>query len=242
MNACNRLESVFCRGFMSNGSVFSKTSLHRSLPTASKKRKVASDSRSKRNDRTLETCVPNDRCTPEHRRQTKQPRLITAHSGLFAPQSQHVVDNASTAATRRNRAASRTPPGDEAGGGGGGVYGRSFISGDEKLRNNSPCFGRGAGDVETVRRRKGLLDEGVFTVKGTGVAIFFAALGVLVSWSAMALVIAPVHLCKSASPRACSLNGEPWALLTSKAHLAVVHVFTEDNISVATNSVSSSLF
>jgi hypothetical protein len=167
---------------------------------------------------------------------------MTAHSGLFAPQSQHVVDSASTAATRRNRAASLTPPGEVAGGGGGGVYGRSFISGEEKLLNNSPCFGKGAGDVDTVRRRKGLLDEGVFTLKGTGVAIFFAAFGVLVNWSAMALVIAPVHLCKSASPRACSRSGEPWALRTSKAHRAVVHVFTEDNSRVATNSVSSSLF
>jgi len=167
---------------------------------------------------------------------------MTAHSGLFAPQSQQVVDNASTAATRRNRAASLTPPGDEAGGGGGGVYGLSFISGDENDRNNSPCFGKGAGDVDTVLLRKGLLDEGVFTLKGTGVAIFFDALGVLVSWSAMALVIAPVHLCRSASPRACNRNGEPWALLTSKAHRAVVHVFTEDNSRVATSSVSSSLF
>ena len=116
------------------------------------------------------------------------------------------------------------------------------MSGDENERSSSPCFGKGAGDVDTVRRRKGLLDEGVFTLKGTGVAIFFAALGVLVSWSAMALVIACVHLVKSASPRACSLKGEPWALRTSKAHLAVVHVFTEESKRVATNSVSSSLF
>merc|ERR1719171_2630226 len=240
MNACNRLESVFCRGFISNESVFSKTWLHLSFPTASKKRKVASDSRSKRNERTLETCVPKDRCTPEHRRQTKHPRLMTAHSGRFAPQSQHVVDNASTAATRRNRAASLTPPGDEAGGGGGGVYGRSFISGDENERNNSPCFGKGAGDVDTVLRKNGDFDDGVFTERGAGVAIFFEAFGVRVSWSAMALVIADVHLVRSASPRACSRNGEPWALLTSKAHLAVVHVFTEESKRVATNSVSSS--
>ena len=116
------------------------------------------------------------------------------------------------------------------------------MSGEEKLLNNSPCFGNGAGEVDTVRRRKGDFEEGVFTVKGTGVATFLAAFGVLVSWSAMALVIADVHLVRSASPRACSLNGEPWALRTSKAHLAVVHVFTEDNSSVATNSVSSSLF
>ena len=87
-------------------------------------------------------------------------------------------------------------------------------------RNNSPCFGKGAGDVDTVRRRKGLLDEGVFVITGAGVATFLAALGVRVSWSAMALVIADVHLVKSASPRACSRNGEPWADRTSKAHLS----------------------
>jgi len=96
--------------------------------------------------------------------------------------------------------------------------------------------------VDTVRRRKGLLDEGVFVITGAGVATFFEAFGVLVSWSAMALVIADVHLVKSASPRACNRNGEPWALRTSKAHLAVVHVLTEDNSRVATSSVSSSLF
>jgi hypothetical protein len=153
-----------------------------------------------------------------------------------------VVDSASTAATRRNRAASLTPPGDEAGGGGGGVYGRSFISGEEKLLSNSPCFGRGAGDVDTVRRRKGLLDEGVFTDRGTGVDTFFDAFGVRVSWSAMALVMADVHLVRSASPLACNRNGEPWADRTSKAHLAVVQVLTEESKRVATSSVSSSLF
>jgi hypothetical protein len=96
--------------------------------------------------------------------------------------------------------------------------------------------------VDTVRRRKGLLDEGVFVITGAGVATFFAALGVLVNWSAMALVMACVHLVKSASPRACNRNGEPWADRTSKAHLAVVHVFTEESKRVATSSVSSSLF
>ena len=101
---------------------------------------------------------------------------------------------------------------------------------------------RNAGDVDTVRRRKGLLDEGVFTVKGTGVATFLAALGVRVSWSAMALVMACVHLVRSATPRACNRNGEPWADRTSKAHLAVVHVLTEESKRVATSSVSSSLF
>ena len=167
---------------------------------------------------------------------------MTAHSGRFAPQSQQFVDKASTAATRRNRAASLIPVGDAAGGGGGGVYGLSFISGDENERNNSPCFGKGAGDVDTVLRKNGDFDEGVFVITGAGVATFLAAFGVRVSWSAMALVIAPVHLVKSASPRACSRNGEPWALRTSKAHRAVVHVFTEESKRVATNSVSSSLF
>ena len=96
--------------------------------------------------------------------------------------------------------------------------------------------------MDTVRRRKGLLDEGVFVITGAGVATFFEAFGVLVNWSAMALVIADVHLVRSASPRACNRKGEPWADRTSKAHLAVVHVFTEDNSNVATSSVSSSLF
>ena len=160
MNACKRLSP--CSGAASYPQEASFRRLHcigrcRPPPKSVKSRPTA-DPSAENVLGDVSTQAPVHAGTP----QTDQtPLLITAHSGRLAPQSQHVVDNASTAATRRNRAASLTPPGDDAGGGGGGVGGLSFISGDENERNSSPCFGRGAGDVDTVRRRKGLLDEGV---------------------------------------------------------------------------------
>ena len=95
-------------------------------------------------------------------------------------------------------------------------------SGKEK-RNNSPCFSEGAGDVDTVRRR------GLWTrrLHGQWRGVFFlAALGVRVSWSAMALVMAASTLLNRHRPALAT----SWrAVGGSDFKTSRSYTFTEDN-------------
>mmetsp|Transcript_265 Transcript_265/g.988 ORF Transcript_265/g.988 Transcript_265/m.988 type:complete len:393 (+) Transcript_265:494-1672(+) len=78
----------------------SKVPFAASFPTALHTDNSRGDSLSRRRDRTLLTWVPRDRWTPEHRRHTTMPKLITHQSGLASAQSAHRGFSASTDARR----------------------------------------------------------------------------------------------------------------------------------------------